>query len=144
MKKCTKCFKHKEFNCFHKDKSKPDGHYNSCVSCKSTYNKKLWRDEEYRNNRENYRLSYRYGITLPQYELILAAQNECCAICKKHRSNFKKALAVDHDHKTGKIRGLLCAVCNKFLGHYERYLENSILSNFKLYLDNPIAKELYE
>lgn len=43
------------------------------------------------------------------------AQEQSCAICKKHESNFKKRLAVDHNHKTGKVRGLLCYRCNKFL-----------------------------
>lgn len=38
-----------------------------------------------------------------------------CAICEKPRSAFKKNLAVDHDHKSGKIRGLLCYRCNKFI-----------------------------
>jgi len=42
------------------------------------------------------------------------AQATSCAICKKHESNFKKRLAVDHNHKTGKVRGLLCYRCNKF------------------------------
>lgn len=37
-----------------------------------------------------------------------------CAICKKHRKEFKKNLSVDHNHKSNKIRGLLCYRCNKF------------------------------
>lgn len=43
------------------------------------------------------------------------AQNQCCAICKKHESNFKKRLHVDHNHSTKKVRALLCYRCNKFL-----------------------------
>lgn len=38
-----------------------------------------------------------------------------CAICQKPRHEFKKNLAVDHNHRTGKVRGLLCYRCNKFL-----------------------------
>jgi hypothetical protein len=38
-----------------------------------------------------------------------------CALCKKPREVFKKSLAIDHNHKTGRIRGLLCYRCNKFL-----------------------------
>lgn len=38
-----------------------------------------------------------------------------CAICKKPSSEFKKRLSVDHSHKSGRIRGLLCYRCNKFL-----------------------------
>ena len=46
---------------------------------------------------------------------LLDAQNGCCAICLKPESYFKRRLAVDHNHKTGKVRGLLCFRCNKFL-----------------------------
>ena len=46
-------------------------------------------------------------------ELIDKHGNEC-AICKKPRSAFKKSLSVDHNHKSNKIRGLLCYRCNKF------------------------------
>lgn len=42
------------------------------------------------------------------------AQGARCAICNKHESNFVNRLAVDHNHKTGKVRGLLCFSCNKF------------------------------
>lgn len=58
-------------------------------------------------------------LTLKQAEaerLVLSlAQGNSCAICKKHESSFKKRLAVDHNHKTGKVRGLLCYYCNKFV-----------------------------
>ena len=47
-------------------------------------------------------------------ELIEKHGNKC-AICDKPREAFKKNFAVDHDHKTGKIRGLLCYRCNKFI-----------------------------
>lgn len=47
-------------------------------------------------------------------ELILKHGNKC-AICEKPREAFKKNLSVDHNHKTDKIRGLLCYRCNKFL-----------------------------
>ena len=44
-------------------------------------------------------------------------QDGCCAICKKPQVEFKRAFAVDHDHKTGEIRGLLCSKCNITLGN---------------------------
>jgi hypothetical protein len=43
----------------------------------------------------------------------------CCKICKTHYSEFSKRLAVDHDHNTGKIRGLLCLYCNTGLGKFK-------------------------
>lgn len=61
-----------------------------------------------------------FGISLEEYNAMLEAQGGICAICKQpetHKRNGKiKALAVDHHHGTGKIRGLLCADCNTGIG----------------------------
>jgi len=59
-------------------------------------------------------LQSRYGITEAQYLEKLKNQNHSCAICKKHKSNFSYNLHVDHNHKSGIVRGLLCYYCNKF------------------------------
>ena len=63
-------------------------------------------------------LKSRYGITLTQYNELFLKQNGVCAICKKACSTGKR-LAVDHDHKTRRIRGLLCRQCNRGIGHFE-------------------------
>lgn len=62
-----------------------------------------------------------YGITLEQYNELFAAQGGVCAICRQKEINITKEgeprmLAVDHDHKTGAIRGLLCTYCNTLIG----------------------------
>lgn len=57
----------------------------------------------------DYKLRQRYGIGLEEYKEMLANQGGLCAICRGKRSY---PLDVDHDHKTGKIRGLLCKMCN--------------------------------
>jgi hypothetical protein len=65
----------------------------------------------------------RFGITPQQYEEMLESQNRACAICDQPekvvdpRNGRIKALAVDHDHETGVIRGLLCQNCNKGIGN---------------------------
>lgn len=59
-----------------------------------------------------------YNITLRQYNFLLEQQDFKCAICKKHKSEFKDNLCVDHCHMTNKIRGLLCKKCNAGLGQY--------------------------
>lgn len=74
--------------------------------------RKRWKKENPERVRSN-RLKYKYGITLDQYNLILEQQGGVCAICA--RLNFRN-LAVDHCHKTGKVRGLLCDPCNVSLG----------------------------
>lgn len=57
-----------------------------------------------------------YGITGEDYEALLAFQGGKCALCQRATGKSKR-LAVDHDHKTGEVRGLLCGTCNKILGH---------------------------
>lgn len=64
-----------------------------------------------------------YKISLKEYQQKLMNQNDCCAICNRHKSNFKKGLHVDHDHKTGKVRDLLCSVCNMNVAVVENKLE---------------------
>lgn len=65
----------------------------------------------------NWSLKNKYGITIQQYEELFDAQDGVCAICRKPQSDGrKKMLAVDHDHKTGVVRGLLCSPCNLGLG----------------------------
>ncbi len=60
----------------------------------------------------------KYGITIDRYNEVFDKQNGVCAICKKPT---KKKLFVDHDHQTGKVRGLLCSGCNMGIGFYELY-----------------------
>lgn len=57
-----------------------------------------------------------FGITVEEYNRLLVSQGCRCAICRE--LPCKKRLAVDHDHETGKIRGLLCFECNIGLGKF--------------------------
>lgn len=57
-----------------------------------------------------------YGITQPEYDAMLTAQGGRCAIC--HEEPNGRQLGVDHDHATGRVRGLLCSRCNMGLGAY--------------------------
>ena len=59
----------------------------------------------------------KYGITLEQYNAMLAAQGGVCALCKMPgRFGKYDKLDVDHCHETGRVRGLLCITCNHALG----------------------------
>lgn len=84
-----------------------------------------------------YRLRVRYGLSVSEYEAMLASQNNCCAMCKGNRSG-KRRLAVDHCHKTSKVRGLLCAACNRVLGFANESSE-ILLAAIK-YLDSHTEK----
>lgn len=80
-----------------------------------------------------YHLS-KYGLTLSDYNEIFTEQNGKCLGCNKHQSELKRALVVDHCHKTNKIRGLLCWQCNSALG---MLLDNkNTLLNLVTYLTN--------
>ena len=57
----------------------------------------------------------KYGITWAERQTIWKKQQGRCAICDKHERHFKNRLSVDHDHRDGRVRGLLCFRCNKFL-----------------------------
>ena len=65
---------------------------------------------------KNNQLKHTYKISIEEYEQKLKEQNYSCAICNRHRDEFKRNLSVDHDHKTGKVRKLLCTQCNRILG----------------------------
>lgn len=83
-----------------------------------------------RSKRKHYALKETYNLSLEDYAAMLAAQNNCCKICNKNQSVFKRAMHVDHCHETGKIRGLLCKDCNLLLGRAKDQittLENAIL-----------------
>lgn len=75
----------------------------------------------------------RYKITLEQWWNKFMEQDCCCAICKRHYSVFKMLLSVDHCHKTGKVRGLLCGSCNYTLAGLE--VVPNIIESYKTYLD---------
>lgn len=61
----------------------------------------------------------KYGLTLEQYNNLLNSQNQRCSICGRHQDELKQSLAVDHDHVSGKVRGLLCVRCNRAIGMLE-------------------------
>ena len=70
-----------------------------------------------------HKLKYRYGMTIEEYNLKLKEQNNVCDICKcaevaAYRSKSSQRLSVDHNHKTGENRGLLCDRCNRAIGSF--------------------------
>jgi hypothetical protein len=74
------------------------------------------RDKEaYRRYRRAHHINKKFGLSTEQYDAMLAAQGGHCAQCPWPDKPYKR-LAVDHDHKTGRIRGLLCADCNRGIG----------------------------
>lgn len=101
-------------------------------TCQLDGKRQAW--ERYRNKEKSKIIARkgnwrrRYGIIEEEYRSILEKQNNVCAICKKQetrkvRGGGKRNFSVDHCHKTGKVRGLLCDACNKGLGQFNDDIE---------------------
>ena len=106
---CCGCRQEKPKTEFHKGRYQPDKLSSRCKSCASTDASKI---EPHR--KREYQLKNRYGIDSHEYNKLLKLQGNACAICRE--SNSVKPLCVDHDHVTGKVRGLLCKPCNFIIG----------------------------
>ena len=102
MKACSGCHIPKDLSEFHKHKGRK---FNVTEYCKLCRNILI--------------VSKRYKLTPEAYIELLEGQEYRCGICGTHRSKLKKGLAVDHDHITGKIRGLLCGNCNNGIGRFK-------------------------
>ncbi len=98
-RRCKTCNREKELHLFY---STPKW------TCKSCFRK----TDAYQNQRDRY-LQDKYGITGAEYTVLLEANDGRCWICDGKSGG--KNLAVDHNHKTGRIRGLLCKRCNSVL-----------------------------
>lgn len=126
-KDCSSCGERKKVEFFDQRRGKLQGYMAKCRACES-------------NHQLESRLASKYGITLTQYDMLLEAQEDRCAICR--RKPRSKRLAVDHNHKTGEVRGLLCMTCNhRLLG---AAMENpTILRRAADYLDDPPARGMW-
>ena len=138
FKKCSSCKASKKENEFYKFKK--GGFSNRCVPCDLAYknnpaykarqkrvSKKWYEDNKPRVliKMRNNSLLKNYGIDIEYYDKLAIAQKDKCAICSTNAPGRKKQnyFSVDHCHKTGKIRGLLCDQCNKGLGHFKDNIE---------------------
>lgn len=108
-----------------------------CKTCYKEDQKRRRRatDEEYRKRESRRRfLRKEYGLSLNEYSQLLLQHNNVCAICKGYQYKTMSNLAVDHNHKTGEIRGLLCNRCNSGLGFFND--NKHLLINAIKYLEN--------
>ena len=97
---------------------------------KSTY-QKLWRKRNPEKAKNN-DLKKMYGITYDDFKTMHDKQEGLCAICGQPEK-YNGSLAIDHNHKTGKVRGLLCTNCNRALGCFMDSTDN--LKNALSYLE---------
>ena len=84
-------------------------------------------------SRLEHHLKHTYGLTLSEYDIMLKYQNNVCAICGGVDKSGRR-LSIDHDHKTGQLRGLLCTACNTRLSVLEnRPFKRKAIKYLKLY-----------
>jgi hypothetical protein len=117
-RRCRICKETKSVDLFVKNNTQPRcrGYTYECKDCL------------YRQNRERgYNLKGNTGLTLEQYNQLLAAQDGKCAICAREPGRFR--FSVDHNHETNHVRGLLCQKCNQLVAGLdnEDWFEQAIL-----------------
>lgn len=132
-KSCSKCKKKILLVEFYKRKSCKNGVDSKCKNCYAL-EQKVYR----RKNKDKlaiYQIEHKFGKGAFKYKVdLLKDQDNCCAICGKHQLEFARSLALDHNHDTGKWRGLLCFSCNNKLGWFEKY-PNTIINYVRKYDD---------
>jgi hypothetical protein len=137
-KRCGCCKKVKPLRFFPKNRTtSADGYYHRCKlcdrrSCHKSREKirKLLGTRAFRDKERVRSLRNKYGLTVDQYGEMCAQQNNLCAICSKPETTILRgavrALCVDHDHATGKVRGLLCQDCNSGIGAFGENVETML------------------
>jgi hypothetical protein len=96
--------------------------YNSTNRSERNKQSAAWREKNPKRKKKAYRrwhVKSKYGLDLEQYDEMFAKQDGCCAICGVSQSQQKHPLCVDHCHRTGKVRALLCRNCNFGLGQFK-------------------------
>lgn len=123
---CPKCQNIQTISRFNKNKNTKFGIACYCKPCSKNRNKRKY-DSEYHRS---YNLKKNHNITSEEYNKMFVKQNKLCGICQKDLTILKKNnVHLDHCHKTGKIRGILCLNCNFGLGSFkdnEEFLEKAI------------------
>lgn len=142
MRECRVCNKHLPLTSFHRSGNR--GYRTDCKDCRNNHRRQFRQENKHiffeKENTPEFKakskaksLKRNYGITSDQFDQLNTIQQGLCAICNKPENHkHKKHLSVDHNHKTGKVRGLLCHSCNVVLGLIKEDL--GILESIKQYL----------
>lgn len=129
-KKCSRCGEIKPIEQFHRNRNTKDGRTPDCAKCRiplaaawnkvhPEYHRQKAKEFKARNPEKHadWSLRWRLGLPVGTYAKMFAAQNGKCAICGTTDPGGRtKRFHVDHDEKTGLIRGLLCNACNLGIG----------------------------
>ncbi len=135
MKKCSRCQQSKPLRDFsiRKESGKPRS---DCKQCNRDRANEAYRNDPNRFRREaqerrdrdparaaridrRHHLKVSYGMTEEEYDALILAQKDSCALCGGPRSGPGKTWHIDHNPINGKVRGLLCSRCNTALGLFK-------------------------
>lgn len=124
-KVCKTCNEPKPLEEFYSHKKYKGRFYisSSCIPCSIAIAVKRGREESY--------YLRKYGLDKQDFIDLMSKQGGCCAICGQPPAKGRK-LHVDHDHDTGKVRALLCRLCNVGIGHFRH--DPALLSRARLYI----------
>ena len=139
MKTCRKCEAEKPTSEFYADRRTPDGLRHWCKRCWNAYQRERWADgrtdrakryaadkawrhanpDRVAATHRRSNLRRKFGISTDDYDAMFAAQGGRCAACGSEQNGDRRfdTFNVDHDHRTGAVRALLCSPCNRALGH---------------------------
>lgn len=152
MKRCPRCGETKPLSEFHRTYNTKTGRVSYCKPCLADRRRDRYQNEPGYRERENEKqrarhaanprltkdrtLRKKFNLTIEQYDALLAAQGGRCFICQRKPAK-DRALAVDHNHVTGRVRGLLCpSQCNyRLLGAFHE--DADLFERAAEYLRNP-------
>jgi hypothetical protein len=120
VKVCTICKVEKPLTEYSRRGGKEFGIKSACTDCGRVRARSYWAKNPLPKEIQRERnLQNGFGIGIKEYNEMLELQNGCCAICGVNSCASGRNFAVDHNHQTGKIRGLLCKFCNTALGQFK-------------------------
>lgn len=115
MKTCSKCREVKALEGFHRSAKAKDGRASWCRECANKIERVRQRRDYHPDQKRRWQLKTRYRMTPEQVAKMRSAQGGRCGVC---RLELRKEY-IDHDHATGKVRGIVCHRCNVLLGGWD-------------------------
>jgi hypothetical protein len=154
LKWCSRCGETKLATEFHVRHASNDGRVSRCKQCIAAYDREYFsaNSDRLRAQAKNRygatkhqvrvkQMRRMYDLTIAEYDAMRDAQDNQCAICGRHERDLNKRLCVDHDHETGRVRGLLCNQCNSLLGRWND--DPAIARRAAAYLEAGAQTELF-
>lgn len=138
VRKCKKCSEEKPLELFRKNKSCAEGRTYECLVCTREYKRNLEASnkEHFKKYKKKYRtqgsrraecIKKDYGISYDEYVDIYNRDLGKCRICSKtlaiEKTENLETASIDHCHKSGRIRGILCGKCNIGIGMFDENLD---------------------